>query len=824
MPDMSRAKRIRTRPSGFWLVRSAAAGGVFTGLFATVALAETLAQPGLQAHEIAAFGLHVGIVCAAVICGIALLRTRKKALHAERKSSDTIAALRLDLDRAQALLSFEPQALIVFDGPAGQPEIQGREDVITALCPHQRLLAFGSWLPPQEAQTIEAQIDALRRKGTPFALSAVTLSQKPVEIEGRPIGGQAVLRVRIVSGLAERYVGLHEEHARLKRESTQLSTLIDSLDAPVWLRDEDGRITWGNAAFTRAVGQTELNVALREGVDFLDASDRSMASAAREQNTAFHGLVSASAGGQRRQFDLIDAPLPGGSGAVAIDVTETEQMRASLRHEMEGHKRTLDQLDTAIAIFDASRRLVYHNAAYQHLWDLPAVMLDRGPTDDEILDQLRALGRLPMDGDGRQLKSRLLTAYASPTLEPRRHDWHLPDGRSLNVVQNPDERGGVTYVFEDVTESLRLQSQMTRLAQVQRETLDNLEEAVAVFGSDGRLNLHNASFTSLWGLAPDTLGERPHAEQVFGPCRTQAPNDVVWAGLTNAVVSLNPNREASHCQLERADKQVLDVASVPLPDGGTLIAFRNITDSVEKQRALETAARLKGDFVENVSYQLRTPLTTIIGFAQVLNDDTIGPLNDKQREYLGYITASSASLLALINDILDLATIDAGAMELDVGPVDVKATLLQVASAVNDRLAERKIHLTIEAPAEPGQFEADGQRIRQILFNLLANAIAFTPEGGKVRLIVQRREGEIAFRVEDNGAGIPEDMKARVFERFEARRGPSRHRGAGLGLSIVREFVALHHGRLTLETREGVGSRFTVVLPVNAAAQRSAAE
>jgi len=824
MPDMSRESGIRHQACGPWLRSFPVWSGLTAALLSSPAFAQGgYTAYGLQAHELAAFGLHVGIVCSAVICGIALLRTRRKALLDRRAASDSIASLQLALDRTQALTTFEPQAIVVFDGDK-EPEIQARPDVLSQLSPHQMLLAFGTWLGPEDAQAVETAITQLRQTGQTFSQTLLTLTRKAVEIEGRPIGGQAVVRMRLVTGIAERYIRLNDDHAALRRNTEQFAALIGQIKAPVWLRDEDGKITWANAAFAEAMGQENPQAALDQQHDFLDAADRTQSNEVRAGGQAFTGVVSASAAGQRRQFDLLDTPLPGGSGAIAIDVSQLEQLRASLKHESEGHKRTLDQLDTAIAIFDSRRRLTYHNAAYRHLWDLPAAFLDSQPLDEEIFDQLRTLGRLPMDSDIRQLKTTLMAAYSSPRLEPQRHEWHLLDGRALSVVQNPDEQGGLTYVFEDLTESLRLQGQMNRLSQVQRETLDNLEEAVAVFGSDGRLNLHNAAFTGLWGFAAESLTERPHVEQVFGPCREQAPDDGLWARLTNAVVSLTSTREPFHVQLERKDGQILDIASVPLPDGGTLIAFRNITDSVEKQRTLETTARIKGDFVENVSYQLRTPLTTIIGFAQVLDDASVGPLNPKQKEYLGFITASSGSLLALINDILDLATIDAGAMELDLGQVDVKATLIAVASALRDRLAERKIHLLIEGPEDPGIFEADGQRIRQILFNLLANAIAFSPEGGRVRLITQRRDGEIAFRVEDNGAGIPAELKEQVFERFEARRGPSRHRGAGLGLSIVREFVTLHHGRVLLETKEGAGTRVTVILPVSAQAQRSAAE
>ena len=186
---------------------------------------------------------------------------------------------------------------------------------------------------------------------------------------------------------------------------------------------------------------------------------------------------------------------------------------------------------------------------------------------------------------------------------------------------------------------------------------------------------------------------------------------------------------------------MIDLRTVPLPDGATLVTFQDVTDTVnveralrERNEALEAADKLKIDFVHHVSYELRSPLTNIIGFAHFLGEPAIGPLNDKQREYLGYITASTNALLAIINDILDLATIDAGAMTLNLGEVDIRKTMDAAAEGVQDRLVKDGITLDIDAPPDIGSFIADERRVRQVLFNLLSNAVGFSPPGGTVTL------------------------------------------------------------------------------------------
>ncbi len=786
----------------------------------------------LAPHELAALGLHVGIVCAAVLTGIAFLRAKKNAYADAVTSRDQLSDLRLKLDRAASLLTFEPQVVITWDGMAGETEIEVTQNALLTISPDQRILAYGSWLPPDQAQALEYAVQQLRDHGTSFRLDLMANGTTAVEAHGQPISGRAVLRLKVVSGIAEKLMQVQRDYQDLKNTSADLSAFLSTLPLPIWLRNAEGRIAWANQAFAEAMNAPSRELALSDNADFLDQADREAVAEARKARQGFSRRISASAAGRRRVFDFHDLPLVSGSGSIAIDVTETETIRASLRQEMEAHKRTLDQLETAVAIFDHSRTLIFSNQAYAQLWALPASFLDNQPTDDEVLDRLRQLGRLPMESDFKGWKAKLHQAYSTPVIEPRRDLWHLPDGRALSIVQSPDETGGLTYIFEDVTERYRLESRMTRLNQVQRETLDNLEEAVAVFGSDGRLNLYNAAFTTLWAITDADLADRPHIDRVSKLCMPLCLEEQVWSTILSRIVSLSDKREAYQARMERKDATVLDVAAAPLPDGATLLTFRNVTASVQMQRALaernealETTSRIKSDFVENVSYQLRTPLTSIIGFSQVLDDPSVGPLNERQRDYLGYITASSAALLALINDILDLATIDAGAMSLDVQDIDIASTMQAAAEGIRDRLTtENGLRLHITCADDIGTFEADGTRVRQVLFNLLSNAIAFSHKDGTIRLSAIRENSDVVFHVVDDGAGIPEDLKARVFERFEAKRAPSRHRGAGLGLSIVRSFVELHHGQIEIDSIEGKGTRVTVRLPARQMANRDAAE
>jgi signal transduction histidine kinase len=839
MPDMIRAGTLCLR-SASWRGLSAALAallGIATGALGVLARdlgppASMALGPGdfvpLDRHEVAVVALLLGVIAFAVVTAILLVHMRVRAAQAAGAARQEITALREQLDRAHALLLCEPQLLIAWAPAVEDPDIFGDIGVLAAKTTPRRALAFGTWLDPEQAQTIEQAVAALRADGEGFALMLTTLSGRPIEASGRAVGGRAVLRLRDVSGTERELVDLGARHAALAREVDGLRALIEALPAPIWARDDGGRIVWVNGAFADAVEATDGLDAVKRHLELLSPSARHNLAAARRAGEIYSARLPVIVAGRRRMFDVLDVPTRHGSAGIGIDVTDVETLRSELTRMVEAHRRTLDQLPTAVVIFGADHRLTFHNTAYRALWGLGADFLDARPTDGAVLDQLRAARKLPEQADFRAWKSALHEAYR--TIEAKEHLWHLPDGRTLRVVTTSNPNGGITYLFDDVTEPLNLKRRYDALARVQGETLDNLSEAVAVFASDGRLRLFNPALMRLWKLEPAFLSERPHIEVVIAACRPLHNEEATWQLLRGAVTGLE-RREPITRRIERIDATLVDCATVPLPDGATLVTFQDVTDTVNVERALrerndalEAAYDLKNDFVHLVSYELRSPLTNIIGFAQLLEDRLTGPLTDKQREYLGYITSSSAALLAIINDILDLATIDAGVMTLDLGPVDIAATMDAAADALRDRLNEGGLTLEIGADPHIGQFVADGRRVRQVLYNLLSNAIGFSPPGETVTLAAERRHDAVLFRVTDRGPGIPIEIQDRVFDRFETHNLGSRHRGTGLGLSIVRSFVELHGGTVALDSAVGRGTTVICVFPQVQVAERAAAE
>ncbi|WP_315773324.1 MULTISPECIES: sensor histidine kinase [unclassified Bradyrhizobium] len=782
----------------------------------------------LSRPDVAEVTAMLALLGFSVVAAVALVRTRLAAGRKEARLRADIAELQLQADRYRALLFAEPQILIAWPAGGHRPQISGDTAMLVPQDQPQRILAFGTWLPPEPALQLDRAVDALREAGEGFMLNLTTSHGHAIEAMGRAIGGQAIVRIRELSGLRRELAETQLRFKALGEETESLRALASALPWPIWARQANGALAYVNAAYARAADARDVPDAIGRNIELLDSADRTDLQRALGANGRFEGRLPIVTGGERRMYDVRAFMLGRGSAGVAIDASEAAALDAAVVRMREAHRRTLDQLSSGVAVFDGQRRLAFYNDSYRRLWGLDPAFLDIQPDDSSVLDRLRAARKLPEQADFRAWKAKLHEAYRA--VEAAKDTWFLPDGRALSVVTTPNPEGGVTYLFDDVTESFALARRFDGLIRVQRETLDSLAEGVAVFGSNGRVELFNPAFAKMWRLSPDQLREHPHIDTVESWCHQLYDDAVAWRTIREAITSIE-NRLDVALKLERKDGSVLDCMSRPLPDGATMLTFQDITDTENVERALresnealEAAGQMKIDFVHHVSYELRAPLTTIIGFAHFLSDPSTGPLTPKQAEYLDYVTKSTNALLALTNNILDLATIDAGAMKLELGPVDAAKAIEAAAEGVQDRLATDRIRLTIAVDPDVGSFVGDERRVVQVLYNLLANAVGFSPPDSSVAVSARRTDHSVIFAVTDSGPGIPPEVKDKVFEWFESHSQGSRHRGAGLGLSLVRSFVELHGGRVRMDSVVGKGTTVTCDFPTDHVAQRNAAE
>jgi len=606
-----------------------------------------------------------------------------------------------------------------------------------------------------------------------------------------------------VTDISDREAAL-AEGAKRAAERDRLAAALDTMPAPIWWRDAELNVTGGNGRFYQ---QPDLAVIARPLAE-LARSTGTIQSRAHD--------AGGDAGGPQ---ELVEMPLPdGGTLGYARDRNEIEQARNEIARLGLAHREVLETVTTAIAIFGPDARLLFFNSAYERLWQLDRDFLDSEPRLPEILDLLREQRALPEYADFRRFKAEqaaLFTDLRAPSDEL----MHLPDERTLRQVVSRHPFGGLTFTYENVTDRLALERSYNTLAEVQRETLDNLSEGLAVFGSDGRLTLWNPAFAEMWLLQAHDLVNRPHISTLVEKMRAfyaEADWEKTKAQIIDRVISYTSYAGT----LDRRDGLVLEINTIPLPDGNVLLSYLDVSDSTrvrkalrDRNDALETAGRLKSEFIANVSYELRTPLNAVIGFADILSNQYFGPLNERQLEYSHGIFESSQRLMSLINDILDIASVEAGQLTLDRTPVDVHAMLAGVLTLTRERSKRLQLNLNFDCPHDIGIVTLDEARIRQALFNLLSNAIKFTPPGGTITLGARRIGPEVALTVSDTGIGIATELQAKVFESFERGQTDGRQVGAGLGLTLVQSFVEMHGGRVELDSSPNGGTSVTCWLP-----------
>jgi signal transduction histidine kinase len=691
------------------------------------------------------------------------------------------------------------------------------------------IMNFKLWLEPDSVDMLQSGLDGLRRSGTAFNIGVRTIRGELLEADGRAAGQLAALRFRPLAGERRNVSELAYDARKLAKQVERLSAILDSAPFPVWIRNDEGKLQWVNQAYMKVADLPDVDTVLQANFELVkpDALDRTAANAEQSLVGRAHTILR----GNVRVLDVYERGLEAGHAGYAVDVTSVEETEKELERHIRAHAATLDKIDTAIAIFGPDQRLRFYNNAYVSLWSFDQAWLDTHPADSEILDNLRTRRFLPEEVNFREWKQRQLSGYTK--LEPREDFWYLPDGRSLRVFCDQHPFGGVTYLYENLTKELQLESRYNELSGVQRETLDNLAEAVSLFGSDGRLRLCNPAFAKFWEMPQEIAmsenAELPSIDELARSKKLDADAASAWQAIRFSITNLDVNRKP----LENVFAQggsTYRYRSVPLPDGNSLLTLTDVSDAAraeqalrDRTEALEAADRLKNSILANVSYEIRTPLTSIVGFAEALEVGLAGPLTAKQHEYVIDIKHSSDDLTAIIDAIIDLSTVDAGAMELKLRSVDVAGVVEIAAEKYAALLEKRKVDLApIEIASDVTEIIADPARVEQVIGHLLSNAIGFSPEGAKVQIGARRRNDMVQIWVADSGRGMEPDLQARAFERFQAKPLPGAHRGAGLGLALVKAFTELHGGRVSLASKLDHGT--TVVCSFPIAGPRKAAK
>lgn len=681
-----------------------------------------------------------------------------------------------------------------------------------------------------DAEGLAADVQAANQAGRPFErILRLAGSDRVLLARGRPAPvavGDGVIVWLFDNSEAERTI------ARLSHETGLISDALDSCLAlieaapfPMWHRGPDLKLALVNSAYVEAVEGDSAEDVVTRGVELIDAADgrapRATALTARDTGRINTQVVPVTLSGQRRTMRIVDVPMgEHGVAGYAFDIQDLEQTRAELGRFQEVQRELFDRLSAGVAQFGADRSLIFFNQPFVQFFALAPEWLADRPEFDRILERLREAQRLPEVRDFPGWRNERRAWFNA--VDAVEETWTLPGGQHLRVVAQPLPNGGLLLFFEDRTEQVQLSSARDTLLRVRAATFENLFEAIGVFAADGRLHIWNQSFRDIWGLSDADLAQNLRVDamvelvgaKLADPSRAQLLRDLVRIATVD--------RQARTGRMALADGRYFDFAVVPLPDGNALFTLLDITASrgIEealrgRADALEEADKLKTAFVANMSYELRVPLTSIAGFAELLDGGYAGELPPVAGEYVKAILSSVGRLGSLVEDVLDLTQGAAGSLPLAEEPVDLGEVLSEAVAAARKAADAKPLNLIVDMEPELGTMRGDPRRLRQIADHLLNNAITYTPPQGRVTIRVHGDDDMIIWTVADTGPGMDPAQRARIFDSYP-RIDASNEEGKqliGIGLPLTRQLVEAHGGSIALDSEPGRGTTVTIHLP-----------
>jgi signal transduction histidine kinase len=750
------------------------------------------------------------------------------------------AALFTERDRLEAFLSAFPGEYCGFNPDGSLAYSKGFMELLNVR-QINGISDIQHALRPGDAAALETCFINLKEKHHSFVLKVQRLDQSKIL---RLTGGTGtamngsdqydIIWVEDITSVEKELEGKRAEHNRLEHEIRKYYSVLGAITFPVWISDAKGDVVWCNHIYAKILGLS-VDDALAQKKEVLFTTPKRKGkigkpvkimaedalSSGQAQSEPKHVIID----GDRKLMQVTLVPLAHLDIVIgeAKDISREEEIESRSERNMAANRELLEQMRTAVAIFDSEQKLEFYNSAYAQLWRLEDQWLNSHPKLGDIMERLRETRRLPEQADFKRYKQSWLELFTSQ-IGSREEMMYLPDSSVLRSLVVPHPLGGLLMTFEDVTSGLELESSYNTLMAVQKETLDGLTEGVAVYGSNGRLRLWNPAYADMWALQPEDLEGGLHITQILDRSKRFFPAEG-WDKLRDQMTRELFAREDRKGEIRCSDGRILHYVSVALPDGGTMVTFHDVTDTIrvqealrEKTAALEAAERLKLDFLANVSYQLRTPLNAIIGFNEILDKEYFGELNARQKEYTKGLGEASEQLMNLINDILDLSTIEAGYMTISKSSVDVYVMLNALYDLTQEWARGQKIEVSISCDKSIGQAHLDERRIKQGLLNLIRNAIAYTPAGGRITLAATVIGKDLALSVIDTGPGIALEDQERIFKPFEktlALREEGQGGGAGLGLTLARNIVDLHGGTIKLKSAVGEGTSITLLIPLH---------
>ncbi len=686
----------------------------------------------------------------------------------------------------------------------------------------------GKGLSAEQLAQLSGFVSRCQKTAAPFRMALTPPgSQRSLAVRGTLAdpqvspGGAALLWIFDFSESESELARLRSDASRARGDFAALVGLIEAAPLPMWFRGPDARLKLVNQAYVTAVGSdgadavVEAQTELVEPVDGLSAAQ--IASQAAQQKRPVERVVAATVDGQRRSMRVSDLPLgEEGVAGYAVDIEEMEEQAREFRAFRDAQRRMLDQLSVGVAQFGADRKLVSANQPFRRTFAMRAGAAE-GTEFERFLREARDAGRTPEVRDFPAWRAERVEWFVSGG--PTEEQWPLSDGTHLRVVGQPMPDGGLVVIAEDRTESLALSATRDTLLRTRTATFDSLFEALAVFAPDGHLQLWNRRFAVAWGLEPEDLDGHPTADELVGKLAVRLAKPKQAKAIGEIVRGATLDRKQTGGRVAMMDGRTLEIAGVPLPDGNGLLTVLDITDSQkaedalrERNEALEAADDVKTRFLANMSYEFRVPLTSISGFAELLEAGVAGELSEQGHEYVAAIVELVQRLTEQVENVLDLSQSEAGLLPLAPEKLELLPFCTKIVRDREAAILGAGLSLDLRG-GQTVKVEADPRQLGRALGQLLDNAIGATPAGGKILVDLSRKADGVRIVVSDNGKGMSRDELRRALEglRIDVNGRPERRKG--LGIPLARQLVEAHGGTLDIVSRAGEGTTATVLLP-----------
>jgi len=683
----------------------------------------------------------------------------------------------------------------------------------------------------QDLEGLMEDVNLAQKTGSSFVRAIqVSGSDKALLIRGGLAdqkiapNGSALLWVFDATDSEGQIARLREENEAARAAFDALSALIEAAPVPMWHRAPDMKLTLVNSAYVVAVDAESGEQVVADGIELVETingfSPLDAAARAKEKGGPFERVVATTVGGERRMTQVVDVPLgKSGVAGYAIDIQELEDARREQQRFGESQRDMLDQISAGVAQFGPDKSLKFCNLPFQRIFSMLQQWIGEQPEFPRVLDRMREMNRIPEVRDFPEWREERTGWFQST--RAIEENWLLADGTHLRVLANPTPDGGLLVIFEDRTEQVQLASARDTLLRVRTATFDNLFEFLAVFAADGKLNIWNHQFANNWGLEEEYLGTHPRVDSLMQKMADQLRQPARISEVREMVRSATTERQQKGGRLNFTDGRRFEFAAIPLPDGNALFTMLDISDSYrieqalrERNEALVEADSIKGRFLSNMSYEFRTPLTSIGGFAELLAQGIAGPLTDRGQEYVRAILQSVKRLGSQIENVLDLSQSEAGALPIAKDKVNLNKLIEDIAGHFTDDAKAKSIEVELQLDEKLGSAMADKKRLSQAITQIVDNAIKYTGDGGRVLIHGSGNVKQALIHISDDGPGMTAGEQSKVFDSFaRSRDQKAKDKSGGLGLPLARQLVRAHGGDLTLTSEPGQGTLVSLYLP-----------